>query len=224
MPASGRADRVIEIMLSRKRILAGFALTLAVVWTAPAETAYQKPPKNVLDVLHAPLPPAAVIDPTHRMMLLVARVRYPPIADLAEPMLRLAGARVIPKTRRLQDAPYGNAYELVELPGGAQRHIALPPNARVGLPVWSADGRHFAFSNVAQDAIELWIGDAASAKLQKIDGVKLNPMLGNELAVAAGPEDRPGQGGCAKPGRGACAAGNASGTRHPGGLRRERPQ
>jgi len=111
----------------RKKILAAFALALAVVSAASrparAETAYQKPPQKVLDVLLAPLPPIAVIDPTHHTMLLATMVRYPPIADLAEPMLRLAGSRVIPKTRRLQDEPYCNAYELVRLPGGSQRHI-----------------------------------------------------------------------------------------------------
>ena len=164
---------------------AAFALALAVVLAAnrpaQAETAYQKPPKNVLDVLHAPLPPNAVIAPTHKMMLLAVRVRYPPIADLAEPMLRLAGSRVIPKTRRLQDAPYWNAYDLVKLPEGSQRHIALPKNAKAGFPHWSADGKHFAFSNIAQDGIELWVGDADSAEVRKIPGVKLNPMLGNEL-------------------------------------------
>ncbi len=46
-------------------------------------------------MLHAPLPPIAVIDPTHNRMLLATMVRYPPIADLAEPMLRMAGSRVM---------------------------------------------------------------------------------------------------------------------------------
>jgi hypothetical protein len=82
-----------------KTILAAFVLALAAVSAvnrpARAETAYQKPPRNVLDVLHAPLPPIAVIDPTHNRMLLATMVRYPPIADLAEPMLRMAGSRVM---------------------------------------------------------------------------------------------------------------------------------
>lgn len=171
--------------MARKNILAAFALALAALSAGnspvPAETAYQKPPRKVLDVLHAPMPPIALINPTHHTMLLATMVRYPPIADLAEPMLRMAGSRVIPKTRRLQDERYCSAYELVKLPEGSQHPVALPKNAKAGFPQWSADGRQFAFSNIAQDGIELWVGDADSAEIRKIAGVKLNPMLGNEL-------------------------------------------
>ncbi|SPE60751.1 Peptidase S9, prolyl oligopeptidase [Verrucomicrobia bacterium] len=174
-----------ENIMGRKKILAAFAFALAVSLVANrpalAEAAYQKPPTNVLNVLHAPLPPIALFDPTHHNMLLVVPVRYPPIADLAEPMLRMAGSRLIPTTRRLQNQPYCDAYELVKLPDGSQRPIALPNNAKVGFPEWSADGQHFAFNNVASDCIELWVGDADRAEIRRIPGVKLNPMLGNEL-------------------------------------------
>src|SRR5580693_9355750 len=61
---------------------------------AAAPSGYQKPPQNVLDVLHAPLPPYAWLNPTHDTLILSTPVRYPPIAELAEPMHRLAGARV----------------------------------------------------------------------------------------------------------------------------------
>ncbi len=70
-----------------------------------AQTAYQKPPRPVLDVLHAPLPPAAVVSPTHDRLILAAPVRYPPIADLAEPMLRLAGVRFLLVNRGHHAAP-----------------------------------------------------------------------------------------------------------------------
>src|SRR5579859_7077347 len=76
------------------------------------ETPYQKPPKEVLDVLHAPSTPDASISPTHDAMILATPVRYPSIAYLAEPMLRLAGVRIIPRTRRPQSAGYWSAFSL----------------------------------------------------------------------------------------------------------------
>jgi len=148
---------------------------------ALGQTAYQKPPKEVLEVLHAPSTPDAIISPTRHAMILAAPVRYPSIAYLAEPMLRLAGVRIIPRTRRLQNAGYWSAFTLVALPGGAERSISLPPDAKVGLPAWSADGKRFAFTVLGADSVELWVGDAATAQARKIEAVRLNPFLGRPL-------------------------------------------
>ncbi|MEK6630966.1 MAG: S9 family peptidase, partial [Acidobacteriota bacterium] len=62
------------------------------------ETGYQLPPKVIVDILSAPPPPTAVVSPNHQMMALLGRTSMPIIAELAEPMLRLAGSRVNPKT------------------------------------------------------------------------------------------------------------------------------
>src|SRR5262245_25982348 len=77
--------------------LLGAAL-LAPSFNAQAQTPYQKPPKAVLDVLDAPDSPTVSISPARDKMLLSTPVRYPTIAELAEPMLRLAGSRINPKT------------------------------------------------------------------------------------------------------------------------------
>ena len=45
-------------------------LLLAMSPAAFSETSYQKPPKSVLDVLHAPLPPDARVSPTRERMIL----------------------------------------------------------------------------------------------------------------------------------------------------------
>src|SRR5215204_4808192 len=61
-----------------------------------AQQGYKKPPKEVLDILNAPVTPGASISPTRDNMLLTKALRYPPLADLAQPMLRLAGRRINP--------------------------------------------------------------------------------------------------------------------------------
>ena len=53
---------------------------------------YQKPPKAVLDVLNAPVTPRASVGRTRDVVLLYSQELYPPIADVARPFLRLAGA------------------------------------------------------------------------------------------------------------------------------------
>ena len=48
---------------------------------APEKSGYDKPPQNVLDVLHAPSPPNPYVSPTGDRILLVSWVHYPPIAQ-----------------------------------------------------------------------------------------------------------------------------------------------
>src|ERR1043166_1154675 len=84
------------------------ALFLATaLFSTAAFAAYDQPPQNVLDVLHAPAPPRPILSPTRGSVLLVANVTYPPISQVAEPYLKLAGVRLEPRTRRKHDTPGG---------------------------------------------------------------------------------------------------------------------
>ena len=96
-------------------------------------------------------------------------------------MLRLAGLRIDPRTNGLHLAPASFAITLVRLADGVKIPVSLPANARAGSLRWSDDGKQFAFSNTTERGIELWIGDAASGKTRKIEGVKLNGVLGDPV-------------------------------------------
>ena len=50
-----------------------------------------------------------------------------------------------------------------------------------GNPVWAADGKRFAFVNIASDSVQLWIGDASTGNVQQVPGVHLNPMFNDEM-------------------------------------------
>src|SRR6185436_790415 len=72
-----------------------FAL-LITVQVGLAQQGYKKPPKEVLDILNAPVTPGISVSPTRDNIILTTGLRYPPLADLAQPMLRLAGRRINP--------------------------------------------------------------------------------------------------------------------------------
>ena len=148
---------------------------------------YDAPPKNVLDVLHAPSPPQPFVSPTHETILLVSWVKYPSIAQVAEPFLKLAGVRVEPRTRRKHDTPggYGVAqcaqtFALVEVATSRETPVALPAGGCADGVVWAADGKRFAFRNTADDGVELWVGDL-TAGIRRLGAARLNPMLGSSL-------------------------------------------
>ncbi|MFN0084750.1 MAG: S9 family peptidase [Blastocatellia bacterium] len=149
--------------------------------SANGQTEYQKPPKAVLDVLDAPVNPIVSVSPARDRIVLATPSRYPSIAELAEPMLRLAGARINPKTNAPSRTMRITALSLKTIADGKEIKVALPSGARFGMPMWSHDGKQFALMNVVDGGAELWIGDAATGRLRKINGVAINSAYGDPL-------------------------------------------
>ncbi|MGA2742011.1 MAG: prolyl oligopeptidase family serine peptidase [Bryobacteraceae bacterium] len=156
--------------------------------TATAASGYNQPPKNILDVMHAPSPPIPAVSPTHDTILLVSWQQYPSISRVATPFLRLAGVRVEPKNHSKHDTPGGygitpcaRSFELIHIADGAQIHVALPAGACPGAPMWAADGKRFAFVNIAPESVELWIGDAKTGEAHRVPGARLNPMFDDAM-------------------------------------------
>ncbi|HYI08328.1 MAG TPA: prolyl oligopeptidase family serine peptidase [Thermoanaerobaculia bacterium] len=144
-----------------------------------AQSSYERPPKAILDVLDAPALPVSFVSPAGNALLLATPLRYPPISDLAEPLLRLAGVRINPRNNGVHGSGYYVGYSLKKLPDGAEVAVQLPAGARLSGPRWNASGSMFAFWNMTDSNVELWILDVAKAKATRIDGVSLNPVLGS---------------------------------------------
>jgi len=155
-----------------------FCLLILPVFLFGAEQ-YQKPPKAVLDILNSPATPALTLDPTHTYAMQGRPVRYPPIAELAQPMLRIAGMRINPATNGLHNVTFNSTLTLRKIPEGAEIKVMLPPNPQLSLGHWSPDGKHFAFTNTTAHAIELWVGDAATGHTHKIEGLRINDVMGS---------------------------------------------
>ena len=156
-----------------------FLLVLAI--PILAELTYQKPPQEILDILNAPAPPVLAVNPPRTYATLSQPERYPPIADVSQPMLRLAGLRINPRTNGLHLAPSNVSITLVRLSDGGKIPLALPPHSRAGSLYWSADGKQFAFAGTTAKGLDLWIGESSTGKLRKIEGIQLNTVLGDAI-------------------------------------------
>lgn len=154
---------------------------LACAGTAVSLEKYQQPPKAILDVLRAPPTPQFQLGPARDYALLLEPLRYPPIAELAQPMLRLAGLRINPRTNGPHTGFSFASFTVLRIADGTHTKLALPPGAKPGRPEWSPDGRYFAFPITTATAIELWIGEAATATVRKLPGVTLNAAYGDPL-------------------------------------------
>ncbi len=143
-----------------------------------AQQSYKAPPKAVTDVLNAPAIPATSVSPARDRIALLEPLRYPPISELAQPMLRLAGVRVNPNTNGQHRQAYSVSLRLKNIADGKEMPVALPPNAQIIQPQWSPDAKHIAVGNVTPSGVELWIIDTVTAKATKVKNVHVNTAFG----------------------------------------------
>src|SRR5579872_5120361 len=96
---------------------ASILLCLA-AWAILGAEKWQKPSKAVEDVFNSPVTPTLQINPTHTWAVQATAVRYPPLSELAQPMLRIAGIRINPRTNGLHNATFETSFVLRKIPEG----------------------------------------------------------------------------------------------------------
>ncbi len=143
-----------------------------------AQESYKLPPQNVMDVLNATSIPITLISPAHDKIALLEPLRYPPISELAQPMLRLAGSRINPNTNGQHRQPYSISLKFKNISDGKETAVLLPADAKIIQPQWSPDGKYLAAGNITATGIELWIIDTATAKAQKVKNIYVNTAFG----------------------------------------------
>lgn len=139
---------------------------------------YQKPPKAIMDVLDAPAIPSVSVSPTRDRVALLEPLRYPPISELAQPMLRLAGLRINPNNTSQHRQPYSVKLTFKNIASEKEVPVKLPDGAQIVSPQWSADGKYVAAGNVTPTGVELWVFDTATGQGRKMPGIYVNTAFG----------------------------------------------
>src|SRR5262245_21957038 len=92
------------------RAMRRLPFVIALAWlglsTARADDKYRPAPAAIREVLRAPASPTIRISPDGRHALFARPQLYPSIAELAAPMLRVAGVRITPANNGLHSWPH----------------------------------------------------------------------------------------------------------------------
>jgi len=153
-------------------VAAGALLTVGGV--AVAQERWKSPPPEIVRILDAPPAPMVSVDPTKQRLLLSHLTGLPPLADLARPMLRLAGSRIDPGTNGRHGPRRIVGLSLMQIDDGKEKRVELPPDVDVGMPSWAQDGRRFAFTLTHGDGIEVWVGDAREGTARAVTPRRVN--------------------------------------------------
>lgn len=167
----------------RRTILSALFASLALV----AQTKYKQPPEAILKVLRAPATPMPSVNPSKTHLLLLEPDRYPPIAELAQPMLRLAGLRINPRNNGPRN-PQGSykGLELIDLTTLKKQALPLPAGARFSGGEWNPQGDMAAFMAMFDDRIELYLLDVKTGQLKAVPQVRLNAAYGEPMSWLPG--------------------------------------
>jgi dipeptidyl aminopeptidase/acylaminoacyl peptidase len=166
---------MIGTLLRFMTVVVGF---LAAVLALRAEdTFYKQPAKPVLDALRALPTPGVSVSPQRDYAIFTQSVRYPSITEVAQPMLRLGGIRIDSNTNGMHLAANYASFTIRRLSDGAEIKAAFPRDAKLGAPVWSPDGKQFAFTNTTAKGIELWIATTSSGQSRRMEGLQINGVV-----------------------------------------------
>ena len=66
---------------------------------AQEDLSYQKPPKEILELIDVSLPPRVLVNESKSYMIYLYRDNYKTIEELSEKEMRLAGLRINPKKK-----------------------------------------------------------------------------------------------------------------------------
>ena len=141
---------------------------------------YLTPPPEVVAAFDAAPLPEALLSPSKKVMALAYRRAQPTIAALSQPMLRLAGDRVNPRTNGPHRTALIYAVHLQKIAGGGEVKVTVPAGANLSNLKFSPDGSKLAFLNTRDDGIELWVASASSGMAKKVSGTaRLNAAAGD---------------------------------------------
>ena len=143
---------------------------------------YQKPSKEILDLVDVTLAPATLVDDAQQNMVLLFRDNYKSIEDLSKEELRLAGLRIDPTTNIGSRVTYYNNLQVQRVGSNDSLTIkGMPEAPRLTNFTWSPNQRYMAFTHTAKKGVELWVLDIEAATARKVFDKPINANMSDTL-------------------------------------------
>ena len=147
--------------------------------SAPQEgSIYRQPPAALADILLAPATPYVMFDNAGRWMLLIDRINYPSISEVAQPELKLAGIRINPLTNGQNRT---NGFSGISFLSIRDKHTLpvknIPEGTKIENISWSPDGRRVVFTLAFPDRIELWKASPENPHAERVTDRTVNAAI-----------------------------------------------
>lgn len=162
---------------------------------------YQKPPKEILELVDIERAPSISIDSKNENILFTYRKMYKNLEDLSQEEMRLGGLRINPKMNISSSITYVNNLKLRKFKATVLTDVAgLPVNPKIANITWSPNEKFIAFTHTSDMGVELWLLDVDKAQAKRWTDDILNANPGNPITwfrnsesvlIKVLPKDRP---------------------------------
>jgi dipeptidyl aminopeptidase/acylaminoacyl peptidase len=158
-------------------------LLLALPLAAQENVTYQKPPKEIMELVDVQRAPSVSMDSKNKHMVLMYRNAYKTLTDLSEEELKLGGLRINPKTNISSTVTYVNNIKYKKLRDKEPAQVkGLPANAKLANFSWSPDETKMAFTHTTATGVEIWLFDLNTLQAKKITEANANANMGNPIS------------------------------------------
>ncbi len=166
--------------LTMKKILIVALCLFSTLAFAQEKLTYQKPSKEILDLVDVQPTPSVQLDDNNEYMILMYRDAFMSIAELSRTEMRLAGLRIDPKTNIGSRTRYSKNIRIKNIKEKDSEMIqvkGLPKNPLISNFSWSPDQKKAAFTHTAENGVELWMLDIETASAKQLTKPVLNANM-----------------------------------------------
>jgi dipeptidyl aminopeptidase/acylaminoacyl peptidase len=118
------------------------------------------------------------VSPSRQEFALVQRSGLPTIAEVSQPMVKLAGARINPNTNGPHRTLPVTGVAIQRLADGRRVEATTPAGARLAWIGFSQDGRRIALTETRRSGIALWVVDVRTGAARALTTPTLNAATG----------------------------------------------
>jgi dipeptidyl aminopeptidase/acylaminoacyl peptidase len=149
---------------------------------------YQMPAQVLADIIDAPPTPGVYLSPDNEWLLLLERPGYPPISEVAQPELRLAGLRINPRSNGPSRGRNLSGLTFQRLKDGDEIPVTgLPAEARITSVSWSPDAKRVGFVVNSENKLSLWYAEMKNGEAVRVspEDMTLNAVYGRPYSWLA---------------------------------------
>lgn len=161
-------------------LLFGTALCAYAQTSEGSITSFRKPAAEIEAItMAAPVPVTTFNGQYTKAVIASTDCKSVPIAELAASEVRIGGLRFDPKTFSKTRESYYLSLEIVDVATGASVPVTgIPAGAKIKSVTWAPSGACFCFTNTTPAGVDLYRVNAADAKAEKINTLRVNAIMG----------------------------------------------
>ncbi len=167
-----------------KKILIVALCLISSLAFAQENLTYQKPSKEILELVDVQPTPSVQLDDNNEYMILMYRDAFMSIAELSRTEMRLGGLRIDPKTNIGSRTRYSKNIRIKNIKEKDSEMMqvkGLPENPLIANFSWSPDQKKAVFTHTAENGVELWMLDTETATAKRLTKPVLNANMGDVI-------------------------------------------